>query len=94
LVNLEDDRGYRLAFKIKSVFSNFSSVKDIDNINLTHYDNELSEDYNLICEICCTYKKKVLFYPCLHTICLGCGFKIKNCHKCRSQIEQRKIIYE
>lgn len=94
LVNLEDERGYRLAFKIKSIFSCFNSIKDIDNINLTHYDNELTEDHNLMCEICCTYKKKVLFYPCLHTICLGCSFKIKNCHKCRSQIEKKKIIYE
>jgi hypothetical protein len=94
LLNLEDDRGYRLIFKIKSIFSHVNKLEDVEKISLTHYHNQVTKEYKNQCEICCTYKKVVIFFPCLHMTCVGCAFKLKNCPKCRSVIDKRKIIFD
>lgn len=92
-LNNEDERGYRLINRIKTVFSDINTIEDIGAITLTHHDNTVAADKNSkSCDICLTYKSAVVFLPCFHMCCVGCAFKLRKCHQCRSMIENRKVI--
>ena len=93
-LNEEDINGYRILSKIKEVFPEVQSLKDICKINLTSYCNELYEKVGLPCNICYLYKISVVFLPCGHTCCMGCGFKVKKCHMCRAPIDKRQLMYQ
>jgi ankyrin repeat protein len=92
-LNIEDDRGYRLIYRIRSVFDEVTTIKDLEKINLTKYHNELAKKSEPYCNICYTYKQVVLFIPCYHMSCISCAFKLRRCHICRKIIDGRQIIY-
>ena len=91
LLNVEDERGYKLISRIKSVY-NVNTIDDISKISLTYHDNELATSKYKACNICLTFKQSVLFSPCHHMCCIGCSFKMKKCHQCRAIIEDRIVI--
>ncbi|ARF09694.1 RING finger domain protein [Indivirus ILV1] len=90
----EDEKGYKISYKIAKVFEDVTTLQEIINIKLTSYDNILAEDGDESCNICYTYKPIVIFSPCLHMSCVGCAFKLKKCHKCRTIIENRQVKYD
>lgn len=54
------------------------------------------EDDNplILCKICYEYRTNVLMEPCSHAIiCNKCCIKVKKCPLCRTDIENKKIIY-
>lgn len=93
LLDLEDERGYKLLYRIKHNYPQFNSIADIQLINLTHYDNELANEHEKKCDICYTFKQNVLLLPCYHMCCVGCAFKLSKCHQCRSPINDKKVLY-
>jgi len=95
LLNIEDDRGYRLAHRLHQVYPN-TTIETISNISLTHYTNVMVDEKDTAnaCNICYTYKKVVLLTPCYHMTCISCAFKLKKCPLCRNIIEDKKVIYE
>lgn len=95
LLNIEDDRGYRLAHRLHQNYPN-TTIESISDINLTKYTNVMvnENDTSNACNICYTYKKVVLLTPCYHMTCISCAFKLKKCPLCRKLIEDKKVIYE
>ena len=91
LLNIEDERGYKLLFRIKSIY-NVNTIDEISKLTLTHYDNELAHKNQKICDICFMFKQTVLFMPCHHMCCIGCSFKLKKCHQCRTMIENVVVL--
>lgn len=45
------------------------------------------------CNVCDIREKKMVFLPCKHCFCLYCAAEMKECHICRSPIEQRVMFY-
>lgn len=91
----EDEKGYKLAYKITKVFDNVTTFSEIKNIKLATYDNIMVDnDNDECCSICYTYKPIVIFSPCLHMSCVGCAFKLRKCHKCRTKIDNRQVRYD
>jgi len=93
LFQLEDEKGYRLKYNITHIFPDIP-VKDLHKINLVHYDNIPTKENEKACDICYTFKPIVILIPCHHMCCIGCAFKLEQCHLCRGTISERKVIYE
>ncbi|CAH6421187.1 RING-type and ankyrin repeat protein [uncultured virus] len=94
ILNKEDETGYRLLHKIKKNYPDIKSLKDIKNINLVDHENSIAnENEPNICNICYNYKMKVVFGPCCHTSCIGCAFKLHQCHQCREQIISKNVVF-
>ena len=90
----EDSVGYRLTNIMKEIYPNLDSLADVKNLELVNEMNELCDENDSgLCNICCTFKTNVIFTPCLHTCCVGCAFRMAQCHMCRKDIEHRKILY-
>ena len=51
------------------------------------------ENEKYLCPLCCMFVIQLLFVPCGHVTCLGCGFKLSQCHTCRKKISNKQIIY-
>lgn len=93
-INREDSSGYRLLHKINRAHPDIEQLNDISSINLTNYNNVYIDDISeLCCKLCCMYKVTVSFTPCGHTSCVGCAFKLKMCHLCRTDISRYNYIY-
>ncbi len=91
----EDEKGYKISYKIAKVFDDIATFDEIKNIKLASYDNILADDDDTdVCKICYTYKPIVIFSPCLHMSCVGCAFKLRKCHKCRTKIQNRQVKYD
>lgn len=93
LLQIEDEKGYRLQYNIRNIFPD-TDCKDLHTINLLNYDNIIAKENEKTCDICYTYKPIVILMPCYHACCVGCAFKIKQCHLCRANITDRKVVYE
>jgi len=93
MLNLEDDRGYKLMYRIKNVFPEVTDVKSISKVNVIEHDNELSMTSENACNVCYTFKPKVILIPCFHTLCVACSFRLHKCPQCRVHIDCRKIVY-
>lgn len=93
MLYIEDERGYRLIYNLRSVYPHIS-IENFDQISLMKYDNELAGKKDKVCNICYTYKPSIIISPCCHMCCIGCAFKLSNCHMCRADIEDRIIVYE
>jgi len=90
----DDEKGYKLFYKISKIFDNISTFNEILNIKLASYNNIVATEDDECCDICYTYKPIVIFNPCFHMSCVGCAFKLRKCHKCRTKIEERKVRYD
>ena len=91
------DTGYRFIDEINSIYDRrFINVDDLkENLKklpLINIINErIIEKSNINeCSICYTYKCKVFFVPCGHTVCVGCGFRLKQCPYCNNN--QKKEV--
>jgi hypothetical protein len=64
---------------------------------VTHYildKQELYTDSKNKCQLCETYKTKVVFTICKHKFCIGCSVKSKCCQVCKTNIkEEEKVLY-
>ncbi|QKF93674.1 ankyrin repeat domain-containing protein with RINg finger domain [Fadolivirus algeromassiliense] len=93
ILQVEDERGYKLSSRIRKVFPNIETINDISSINLTQYTNEIASDNDKKCDICYNFKQVVILLPCYHMCCVGCAFKLNKCHQCRTIIEDRKVLF-
>jgi hypothetical protein len=61
---------------------------------ITHYilDKQELGTKNNICEICMSYKQKVVLTKCHHKICIVCALKTKNCQICRRECDDKDKI--
>jgi hypothetical protein len=66
------------------------------NINqVTHYilDKQELPEKNDMCDICETYKRKVVFTKCRHKVCIVCALRSEKCGNCRINItETDKVL--
>lgn len=62
--------------------------------NVTHYilDKQELGSRNNLCEICMSFKQKVVLTKCSHKVCIVCALKTKNCQTCRTQCEEKDKI--
>ncbi len=94
VLNQEDLIGYKLINKLKEIYPGLKTFADIEQNPLTEYNNVLAPEGDPgVCNICCAYKTQVYFSNCGHTTCIGCAFKLKDCHHCRGTIAERRVIY-
>ena len=95
ILNHEDEKGYKLYYKINRVFDDADSIEQIVNLKIASYTNIVVGDGEThCCDICYTYKPIVIFQPCFHMSCIGCAFKLRKCHKCRALITDRRVLYD
>lgn len=92
LLNIEDERGYKLIHRIRKTFPEIITINDIAAINLTQYQSDIANSSEKKCDICYTFKQVVLLLPCYHMCCIGCAFKLSKCHQCRTIINNRKVL--
>lgn len=93
-LRIEDDIGYKLFDKMKRIYPNLEDLSQVKELELCNEINEIcDEDDSALCNICCTFRTKVIFTPCFHTCCVGCAFRMPKCHICREDIEHRKVLY-
>jgi len=93
IINREDHIGYRLFDKLRRLYSDLDKLENISSLKLTQYNNDLvTEDNQSVCRICYTYLTKIVF-DCYHTACVGCAFKLKECHQCRKEIKEKNIMF-
>ena len=93
IVNIPDNDGYTLVYKIKDVYPEIDILNDIKNIKLTKYNNIFEDGDNNPCMMCCEFKKSIVF-NCGHLACVGCAFKLKDCPQCRNTIKEKTYIFE
>ncbi len=96
LLNQPDAIGYRLIHKLQQIYPELTNLKNVKDNRLVDYTNTANfEEYDATtCNICCAYKTRVAFSPCFHTACIGCAFKLKDCHLCRMHVDKKNVIYE
>ena len=93
ILNEEDQYGYRLIHKLGRIYPYMSTLEDITENELIEVTNDVCDDDDPdICYICYEYSTKIKFDPCKHTCCVGCAFKLKDCHICKQEIDLRKVI--
>lgn len=90
----EDESGLKIIARIKIGNPDINTYEDILSINLLHINNivALDDSDQNICTICYSFISNVIFNPCMHICCTACAFKLKKCHQCRSNIDNKKII--
>jgi hypothetical protein len=96
LLNLiiDEESGYAMLQKISHIYPEVINVQDINKISLTKYDNIVGkEESDSNCIMCCEFKKSIIF-ACGHLCCVGCAFKLKDCHNCRERIVKKTYLYE
>jgi hypothetical protein len=63
---------------------------------ITHYilgTQEVTKNRNNICDICDTYKRKVVFTKCRHKVCIVCAVHSDKCGTCRQHLnDDEKIL--
>jgi hypothetical protein len=60
----------------------------------THYilDKQEIGNKNNTCNICDTYKHKVIFTKCRHKVCIVCALRSDKCGNCRIKIDDNDKI--
>ena len=74
---------------------NYKHHMTSDNIkNVTHYilDKQEIGYNNNTCNICDTYKHKVIFTKCRHKVCIVCALRTDKCGNCRIKINNSDKI--
>lgn len=81
--------------RISSVYPEVTNYSDIGKIPLTKLTNICTheEESSKLCQLCCEFEKSIIF-TCGHTCCVGCAFKMSNCHYCRKKILSKNPIYD
>jgi hypothetical protein len=63
---------------------------------ICHYildKQELPTQTSECCDICSTYKRKVIFTKCRHKVCITCAFRTDKCGTCRLKLtEEEKLL--
>jgi len=74
---------------LRTVKKNEDKIKDI-----THYilDKQELPDKNNICDICETYKRKVVYTKCRHKVCIVCAVHCDKCANCRTNLTDKDKI--
>jgi hypothetical protein len=93
-LNIEDDIGYKIIYRIKSVFGWVRTLDDVLNIPLIKHENIIADKGGKSCNICMVYKPLIVFFPCCHGCCVSCAFKLDKCHQCRGVIEDRRVVFD
>ena len=89
---------YRLHIDLDSHWYgyNYKQKMTSDNIKkITHYILDKQEicNKNNICNICDTYKSKIVFTKCRHKVCIVCAIRSDKCGSCRNHIsDEEKIL--
>jgi len=81
-----DSHWYGYNYKRKMTEANIGQV--------SHYildKQELSDKLNM-CDICETYKRKVVFTSCRHKVCIVCALRSDKCGNCRIGISEKEKI--
>ena len=94
---------YKLIHVLNSIcdncFEDINGLKEhFKELPLTNTINERIIDENNTntntCSICLTYKHKIFFVPCGHIVCVGCGFRLKQCPYCSNgQKKEVKLLF-
>jgi hypothetical protein len=82
-----DSHWYGYNYKRKMTEANIGQV--------SHYilDKQELPDKNNICDICETYKRKVVFTNCRHKVCIVCAIRTDKCGNCRINVgEKEKVL--
>jgi hypothetical protein len=71
-----------------------SKISPINIKKVTHYilDKQELGSRNNLCEICMSYKKKVVLTKCSHKVCIVCALKTRDCQTCRTVCEEKDKI--
>jgi ankyrin repeat protein len=93
IINQENHRGYRLLSILQLEYPGFKKFEDLKNNPLINEENVIaSENDSNACGICFEFQTRIFFWPCCHAVCVGCAFKEKICHICRTNIDSRHVI--
>ena len=93
ILNEPNEIGYTLLSKLKCINPEVNSVRELETIfPITNNANIFCETDNS-CTICCEFKKRVIFSPCSHQICIACSVRSNKCPICRNIITKRNLIY-
>ena len=81
-----DDHWYGYNYKRKMTEANIGKV--------THYilDKQELPDNNTVCNICDTYKRKIVFSNCRHKVCIVCAIHSDKCGTCRNPVNDKDKI--
>lgn len=94
LFHMPDQEGYSIIYKLTNIYPNIKVLGDINISNMIKYTNIVGEENSdSLCMICCEFKNSIVF-NCGHLCCVGCAFKLLDCHTCRKKIKKKTFIYE
>lgn len=81
-----DDHWYGYNYKRKMTEANIGKV--------THYilDKQELPENNNVCNICDTYKRKIVFSNCRHKVCIVCAIHSDKCGTCRNPVNDKDKI--
>ena len=89
---------YRLRIDLDSHWYGYNYKRKMTNEHikkLTHYILDKQEicNKNNTCNICDTYKSKIVFTKCRHKVCIVCAIRSDKCGTCRNHIsDEEKIL--
>jgi ribosomal protein S17E len=90
-------RNYKLKLDLESHWYGYNYKRYFmeENIKkITHYilDKQELGDKTNTCNICDTYKRKVVFTKCRHKVCITCAVHSDKCATCRIHIDENDKI--
>lgn len=65
-----------------------AAVESDDNKKVITDKEGATAENKILCKVCLDKEMGVVFRPCGHSACVECALALKNCHICRSQIDE------
>jgi hypothetical protein len=95
LLKVPYDNGYTILDSVKLGNPAIKSLEDIANkLPIIKCKNiRCAEDDDIACQICCGFKAKICFKPCMHTVCAACSLQLKKCPACRVIIKDKVQLW-
>ena len=90
-------RNYKLKLSVEDHWYGYNYKRKMTEANIgkvTHYilDKQELPENNNVCNICDTYKRKVVFTNCRHKVCIVCAVHSDKCGICRNPVNEKEKI--
>ena len=97
LQNILKNKNYKLKLSVDEHWYGYNYKRKMteDKIKeVTHYilDKQDLPDKNNVCDICETYKRKVVYTKCRHKVCIVCAVRSDKCANCRTTLTDKDKI--
>ena len=97
LQNALKSKNYKLKLSLEEHWYGYNYKRKMteDKIkDITHYilDKQELPDKNNICDICETYKRKVVYTKCRHKVCIVCAIRSDKYANCRTNLTDKDKI--